>query len=176
MAKYAKKRKKKATTSRRRRRVGASLNSKNLLVKLAPIAAGYLLADKINPMIDKIVPATITAKSNYQMISGVAEAGLGGWLAFGMKKKTMATSVIGGVLLGAGVKRVLKGTGAIAGFRDQKVIQGRRGMAGFYDQKVIQGFTPTTGSQLNGFNPVANAGRMMSGTGYSNSTGGSYMN
>lgn len=170
MAKYAKRRKTKPA-SRRRRRVGA-LNTKGLLMKLAPVAAGYLLAEQINPLVDKIVPATIKAKSNYQMIAGVAEGGLGGWLAFGMKKRSMPLQIVGGVMLGAGLKRVVKSQGAVAGFRDQKVIQGRRGMAGFYDQKVVQGYTPTTGQGLTGFNPVTAAGKMMSGvpgsTGYNN--------
>jgi hypothetical protein len=142
MAKYAKKRAHKKTHHRRRRSVGAmSLSSSGSLIKFGSIAAGYFLADKINDPIDTAVGTKLDHK-----IIGVAQGGLGYLLAF-KGKTSMIKSVAGGVLIGSGLKRMLKEFGVISGFRSVPVLGNRR-IKGFRDVPVI-GVGP---SALNGYN------------------------
>lgn len=114
MAKHAKKRKKPAT--RRRRRIGAvALSASSPLVQYGSIAAGFLLGDKINEAIDKVVGATIDSK----IVAG-GQVGIGYLLALRKgAKKNLITTVVGGVMLGAGGKRALAafGLGSINGYQ-----------------------------------------------------------
>ena len=152
MAKYAKRKTKKKTS--RRRRVGAAtgiLNPKSPVLLVGTAIATYFLAgDMINEGIDKLVPATMQANTNYPLISGGVEAG--GGLLLAMKgKKTVVNQVVGGVLLGAGLKRVLAKVG-IGGFRDIPAVgTTRRRMGGFRE-------IPAVGS---GFNPLQAGNRSL---------------
>lgn len=142
MAKFAK-RKKHSGKSRRRSRVGAmALSPSSPLVKWGSVAAGYLLGDKINAPIDSLVGTKIDGK-----IIGAAEAGIGYMLALRKGgKKSLPTTIIGGVLLGAGAKRLLKsfGIGNIGGYQMVPAVGGYR--------KV-----PAIGAgSMNGANPGSN--------------------
>lgn len=120
-----KKSKKKGSSSRR---VGAAkLNPK--LLAVAGVAAGYLVGDKVNAKI-----ASVAGSVDPKIIAG-AEAVVGGFLLFKKGKKSPVQSVVGGFLLGAGVKTGLKAFGVINGFQNIPVI-GKR-MAGFQNVPVI---------------------------------------
>jgi hypothetical protein len=104
-----------------RRRVGAmSLSPTSPLVIYGSMALGYFLGDKINTPIDTAVAGKVDSK-----IIGVGEAGIGFLLAFKGKKSTIKT-VAGGVLIGAGAKRLLKDFGVVSGFRQVPVLSGFR--------------------------------------------------
>lgn len=108
------KRKANKRKSVRRRRVGATaLNANNPMVKLGSVAAGFLLGDKINGAIDTALPDDKVG----QKTKGLIEGGLGAALVF-MKmgrKKTTIEVVAGGILAGAGARRLLKEFGIITG-------------------------------------------------------------
>lgn len=98
----------------RRRRVGATaLNVKNPIVMFGPIVGGFLLGDKINTAIDTALPDDKVG----QKTKGILEGGIGAALVFMKigKKKTVVEMVAGGVLAGAGVRRLLKEFGIITG-------------------------------------------------------------
>jgi hypothetical protein len=145
---YKKKSKKGAKrTTRRRRRVGAvALNAKSPLVQFGSIAAGYFLGDTINPLIDKVA-GTMDPK-----IVGAAEAGIGAALAFNLLSKGKAPGALqvaaGGILMGAGAKRLLKEFGVINGFQSVPVLAGRR-MNGYNSVPVLGGYN-TSRTAMNG--------------------------
>lgn len=123
MAKYRSRRKKTTTkkTSRRRRRVGAlALNPSSTMVQVAAVAAGYLLAGTVNPMLDKVVPTNVDAK-----LVAAGQVGLGAALVMG-KKKSLVKTLAGGVLAGAGLKRALTafGIGRIGNYQSVPAING----------------------------------------------------
>lgn len=93
---------------RGRRRIGAArLNASSPLVKVAAVAAGYFLGDKINPLIDKVTAGKVSDK-----IVGVGQTGLGGLLL--MKgRSSMIKTAAGGVLAGSGLKRALRAFGVL---------------------------------------------------------------
>lgn len=104
----------KRKTSVRRRRVGAmALDVKNPLVMFGPMVGGFLLGDKINGAIDTALPDDKVG----QKAKGIGEGGIGAALVFLKigKKKTPIEMIAGGVLLGAGVRRLLKEFGVIQG-------------------------------------------------------------
>ena len=112
MAKHAK-RKSKKTAPRRRRRVGAlAMTANSPLVTYGSIAIGFLAGDKIDEMLMKVVPATLDTK-----LVGGAEVGLGAFLVYGKGKKSMVKTVVGGVLMGAGIKKSLRAFGVISGYQ-----------------------------------------------------------
>lgn len=125
-------RKKKATkkTSQRRRRVsGVAMNANSPIMQYGPIAGGYLLADKINEAIAKVVPATLDPK-----IVAAAQA-IGGFI-LRKQMKGMAGAVIGGLLMGSGVKAGLKAFNVISG------VPGSRSLPvvnGYRDLRTING-------------------------------------
>lgn len=132
----------------RKHRVGATdLNPKNPLVLLAAAAVGFVAADQIYSAIDKAiptttVPATATTPAVVKnvvsdTVLGAGFAGTGAAIAL-MGKKTMAKTVLGGVLAGAGLKWILKDQGVISGFPSVPVIAGRN-MRGFPSVPVIAG-------------------------------------
>lgn len=172
-----KKRKGKAT--RRRRRIGGmKLSASNPLVKFGSMGAGFLLGDKINPAIDKMT-GTMDPK-----IVGAGEAGIGAALVFmklGKKPASVIQVIAGGVLLGAGAKRLLKAFGimnGIGGYGSVPVI-GQRRLNGYGAVPVIGGYTPNmnlAGVLNGGYTVPSSSLNVMgspSGSGYSNS--GNYM-
>jgi len=147
MAKHAKRRKK-ATHRRSRRRIGAmALSPSSPLVKFGSMAAGFLLGDKINEALDKVVPATIDDK-----IVAAAELGIGYMLA--LKKGGRASlpkTVAGGLLLGAGAKKLMSslGIGSIGGYQMVPTVGGYQGVPAL-GNKAIKGYVPGPGA-LNGY-------------------------
>lgn len=121
MAKHAKRRKQ--SHSRRRRRVGAmAMSATSPIVKFGSIAAGFLLGGKINEAIDKVVPTNVDSK-----LVGAGQAGLGYFLALRRGgKKSLVTTVAGGLMLGSGAKRLLTafGIGSIGGYQMVPAISG----------------------------------------------------
>ena len=120
----ARRRKTKKTTSHRRRRVsGVALNAKNPIVSIGSIAAGYFIGTKINDALSNVIPSTIDPK-----IVAAAEA-VAGYL-IRSKVKGMPGAVVGGVLLGAGIKKGLQAFGVVSGipvvngYRDLRTING----------------------------------------------------
>lgn len=134
MARRAKKTKSK---SHRRRSVGA-INPNNNLVKIGAVAAGYFLGTKINDAISKATGDKIDGK-----IIAAVEAGLGLFLLMRKGRKTMVTTIAGGVLAGSGVKKGLQEFGVINGYSDVPVL------GGYQNVPVISGYTtqqPAIGS------------------------------
>lgn len=158
---HRKKRKHHTGRRRKSRRVGAvSLGNTSMLLKLGSLAAGYFLADTINPFIDKVVPKTTDTTTNTQVpnqtIAIIGELGVGGLLLMKRTGKGMtgkALTVVGGVLAGAGVQRAMKKMGVIKGYQSVPVI-GRPKMAGYQSVPVIGSLPPQLGkipAALNGY-------------------------
>jgi hypothetical protein len=109
------------TTTRRRRRI-SGVNAKSPIVQLGSIAAGYFLGDTINDALSKV-----TGKLDPKIVAGI-EA-LGGFLLT-RKVKSLPGQLIGGVLMGAGVKSglkefgVIKGLPVVNGYRDMRAVSG----------------------------------------------------
>jgi hypothetical protein len=148
----AKKTKAKKRKSPVRRRVGATaLNLKNPIVMYGPIVGGFLMGDMINNAIDKALPDDKVG----QKIKGGAEAGIGAALVFMKlgKKKTIIEVVAGGVLAGAGVRRLLKEFGiitGIGGYQSVPVLGRRAGVNGYGAVPVIGNGYKTSRTALNG--------------------------
>lgn len=152
MAKHSK-RKSSRKPVRRRRRIGATaLNMKSPLVKYGSIAAGFLMATTINTPLDKVVPISVDPK-----LVAAGQVGLGAFLAF-KKQQSMITTVAGGLLVGAGIKRAMTafGIGSIGNYQSVPVV-GRLG--NYQSVPVISGYQ-TAALALNGYktSPVAVAG------------------
>lgn len=127
---------------RRRRRMGAvstMLNPSSTLVKVGVPVLGYLLGDTINGAIDKVN----NGKLDNKIVAGAQ--GIGGALLVFKKRPGLVTTIIGGLLLGSGVKRGLKEFGVITGFRTVPVIDG------FRKVPVIGNYTPN--ANMNGYTP-----------------------
>ncbi len=112
------------------KRMGATalLNPANPIVQYGSIAAGFFLGDKINPLIDKA-----TGNLDQKIVAG-GQVGLGFLLAYKKGKKNIATTVIGGIMIGSGAKRAMTAFG-IAGFSNVPAVNG------FYDVKAVAGKT-----------------------------------
>jgi hypothetical protein len=156
--------KRKKSSRRRSRRVGAvSLGGKKGTgLKLLAVAGGYLLGDTINNAVDKILPKKKNAdgtETPNQTIGIAAEVGIGGMLLL-RKKQTMLTTIGGGVLAGAGLKRALKTMGVLKGYQSVPVI-GRHRMSGYQSVPVIgnTGMPP----QLSGRTPAQLQGYRVNG-------------
>lgn len=110
------------------KRIGASalLNPANPIVQYGSIAAGFFLGDKINPLIDKA-----TGNLDQKIVAG-GQVGLGFLLAYKKGKKNLATTVIGGIMIGSGAKRAMTAFG-IGGFSNVPAVNG------FYDVKAVNG-------------------------------------
>ncbi len=135
--------KRKHHKKRTHRRVGAmSLDGSNPIIKLAALAGGYfLLADSVNGLIDKAVPAAAT----HNTAVGAAQAGIGTLALLnkkGSKTMRLITTAAGGITAGAGLKRLLKGMGMVSGYQQVPVIGGRRQGVGGYQQVPVIGSTP----------------------------------
>lgn len=118
--------------SYKRRRVGAlSLNTSSPVVKLATVAAGYLLGGTINGVIDRLTPGTPGADgtvtpSKLATVVKYGQVGLGGYLLL-RKKKSMIGTVAGGILAGAGLRRIMPsmlGSYRVNGYQSVPVIGG----------------------------------------------------
>lgn len=144
MSHHRRRRKHHTPRRHKRRRVGAvSLGNTSMLLKLGSLAAGYFLADTINPMIDKVLPKTTDTTTNTQVpnqtIGIIGELGIGGLLLMKRTGKGMAgkaLTVAGGILAGAGVQRTMKKMGVIKGYQSVPVI-GRPKMAGYQSVPVV---------------------------------------
>lgn len=157
---YKPKRKRRMKTSRKTRRrhhrVGAlALAPASPLVKFGSIAAGYfLLGDKINDAIAKATGDKVSGK-----VVGAAEGGLG-FLLMTKGKKTVIKTALGGLLVGAGLKKLLKEFGVITGYGGVPVVGNR--VNGYGRVPVVgspagysqQGYTPSIqlAGALNGYN------------------------
>lgn len=154
------KKKRKAKHTTRRRRVGATamkLNPSSPLVMIGSAAVGFLMGDKINAAL-----ANVTGTMDGKLV-GAIEAGLGGALVFNVfgGKKSLLPVVAGGVIGGAGVKKLLQEFGVINGIGGYGAVPviGRkmlRGALNGYGQvPVLAGYTPNqslNGVGLNGYN------------------------
>lgn len=143
----AKRKAKKRTGTRRRRRIGAvNFNPNSPLVQIGSAAAGFFLADKINPLVDKV-----TGVMGPKLVAA-AQTGIGAALVF-LKigsKKTLLQVIPGGILAGAGVQRALAAFGVvngIGGYQRVPVIAGST--VNGYGQAPVIGYQP--GASLNGY-------------------------
>lgn len=152
MAKYSKRKTAKRKTSRRRRVGAVALNANSPLVKYGSIAAGFIMANMINAPLDKVIPTNIDSK-----LVAAGQLGLGAALAF-KKKQTALTTIAGGVLMGAGLKRAMGafGIGSIGSYQNVPVV-GRVGS--YQNMPVIAGYQ-TAPVAMAGYQtaPVAMAG------------------
>jgi hypothetical protein len=185
---------------RRSRRVGAlRLGGSDTVIKLAAVVGGFLLGDKINEQIDKILPKTtdplpVPTKAG-KTIAMVGEIGVGGFLLLSKMRGNLgiAAKVAGGVALGAGIKRAAAVMGILSGYQSVPVI-GRHRMAGYQNNPVL-GSIPgqlagRTPPQLSGYRPAGSGvgayvnqgtgvmgsiGNCDGGSGISSNAGSGYM-
>lgn len=187
MPKTKRKGSKKKTTTRRK--VGAAaLNLKNPMVAILPVAGGFFLGDMINDKIDTLLPDDKLS----QKAKGMVEGGLGAALILMKigKKKTAVEVVAGGVLAGAGLRRLLKEFGVlngIGGYQSVPAIANRerRRLNGYGAVPVVgNGGYKTSQYQLNGslngvggYNvpPVPAGVGVMGSTGSGLNSGSDYM-
>jgi hypothetical protein len=168
MAKRRKTTQKRGSGSRGRRRIGAmGLNPDSPMVPIAAAAAGFLLGDKINALFDKVT-GTMDGK-----LVGAIEGGAGAaliMLRLG-KKKSLVQVAAGGLLAGAGVKRLLQEFGVINGIGGYHSVPalGNR-MRGYHSVPALgmtPGYTPNRGpGQVNGgyvVNPAPKRSAVMGG-------------
>lgn len=150
---------------KRRRRVGAMSfgGKKDVGLKLLAVAGGFLLGDTINTQLDKVLPtqkdATTNVEGPNQTIGIIGEIGLGGLLLM-RKKKNMILTIGGGVLAGAGLRRVAKKMGILKGYQNVPVI-GRHRMGGFQSVPVIG--NTVIPAQLSGSAPAQLQGYRVNG-------------
>ncbi len=161
MAKHAK-RKKSSKKTYRRRRVGAvALNASSPLVKYGSIAAGFVLGDKVDALLMKVVPANVDGK-----IVAAGELGLGAFLVFGKGTKKLPQVVLGGLLIGAGAKKAMTSFG-IGGFQMVPAVGGYRSVQAVGAPKRLSGYNAGRNG-LTGYSTFRNGtidgGLMNSGT------------
>lgn len=141
----------------RRRKVGAAaLNPSSPVVQLSSVALGFFLGDKINAPIDSLVKGTaVTVPDTTNKIVGAAQVGLGSLLVLGKGKKSLIKTAAGGVLAGAGLKRLLKGFGIMSGFQSVPVLGNprRRSIAGYQSVPVLGSYI-VNGNPAIGGNPA----------------------
>lgn len=155
-------------STRRRRRIGSAmaLSPTSNLVKLGSAALGYLMADKINAPIDKAVGDKIDGK-----LVAAGQVGIGYMLALRKSgKKSLVTTILGGVMLGAGVKRAMQsfGIGGIGPYGRVPVIGAPYGPYG-RTPVIAGGYSPSR--SLNGYTPSRSLNKVMAGAGVMNGTG-----
>lgn len=182
----------------RRRSVGAlSLSPRSPLVTIGSLAAGWFLSDEINAQILNILPASfatpatpapapgISSIFTMQGVPALAEVGIGTYLLM-KKRKSLVTTIAGGISAGAGLKVLLKKAGMITGYQSVPVV-GRRRMAGYQSTPVIGGNTPAQlqgipaqleGFRVNGYDSQGSGvmGGINNSSGITSDAGGSYMN
>ena len=156
--------KRKKKSSGRRHKVGATkLNANSNLVKLAAVAGGYFFSDKINAPIVKMAGDKVDGK-----IIGAAEAGIGAYLVLGKGRKTMVKTIAGGVLAGAGIKKLMGefGIGSINNPYGRVPVIGNNNPYGrvpvIAGTRRVGSYTPN--QQLGSYTPNASlSGRVMAG-------------
>lgn len=142
MAVHRKRKKNKAT--RRRRRIGAlALNPSSQIVQIASLAGGFFLADKINPMIDKVADPT---KVDQKLVAG-AQVGLGAaYLYLKKGKKNIILTVASGLFAGAGVKRAMTAFGigdiAINGYQRVPSVNGYQNVPAVGRRRQVGAYNP----------------------------------
>jgi hypothetical protein len=180
---------KKAKKGGRRRRVGAfGIGKQDTGLKILALAGGFFLGKTINAKLDSIntktVPATATTAATTTTVVpadllSIGEIGIGGLLLLrkgGTGTAGKVAKIAGGVLAGAGIRRVFGTLGFMSGYQGVPVI-GRHRMAGFQSVPVIgankmpvqlSGKTPAQlqGFRVNGYTPTG------SGVGVMGSIGG----
>lgn len=140
--------KKKTKNRKKSRRVGGiGLKPDSMVTKVLAVAAGYfLLADPINDQLDKLIPkkeaapaapATTAGFMDNIDIVGVGEVGIGAAALF-MGKPSLLKTLAGGILVGAGVKRLMGGPAGVTGYQSVPVIgYAKKRMAGYQSVPVI---------------------------------------
>lgn len=179
---------KRKTKRRKSRRVGAAGLKGSTLMTLAAVAGGYfLVGDMLNDQLDKLFPKKSPAPvpptdpvagflDNIDLV-GVGETGLGAVLLLMGKKSTIKT-IGGGVLLGAGLKRLIDGKSSVNGYQATPVIgaRHRRQLGGYQATPVIGGNSNTPaqlagtpaqlqGYRVNGYTPAGSGSRVMGSMG-----------
>jgi hypothetical protein len=111
---------KKSKSKKGRRRIGAAgaLSANSPVVKYGSLAAGYLLSDKVQEQIDKLLGTTMDSK----MINGVIAAGSLYYLFMHKGKKNLPLTAIAGIAGGAAAKGLLVDFGVMSGFSNIPVI------------------------------------------------------
>jgi len=160
------KRRKKSKSSRRRRVGAMAMTASNPMVKYGSIAAGFLLAAKINPLIDKA-----TGTLDQKIVAG-GQVGIGVAYMLTKGKKTMPLTVITGIVAGAGLKRAMTafGIAGIGGYGAVPVIgAGAKRLNGYQSVPVIGGGYKTPGSLNGGYTTASQ--KIMGTVGYTNASG-----
>jgi len=115
------KRKKKGS----RRRIGSTgaLSANKPIVKFGSLAAGFMLSDKIQEQIEKIIPqASSTGDMDSKLINGVLTAAGLYYLFMYKGKKNLPLTAVAGLAAGAGGKGLLSDFGILSGFSQVPVI------------------------------------------------------
>jgi hypothetical protein len=163
---------KKASTTTRRRKVGAmALNAKSPLLTYGAMAGGFLMADTINAQVDKVT-GTMDDKIKGGITGGIGAALV--YMKLGAKKSPLEV-VAGGVLVGAGVKRLLKAFGILNGFQSVPVL-GRRQVNGYGKVPVLGGYQTNPvalNGVFNGYQVPRTPGSQVVGSAGGYSNGGS---
>ncbi len=142
----AKKGQKKATTTRRRKVGAMALNAKSPLLTYGSIGAGFVMGDTINAQVDKVT-GTMDDKIKGGITGGIGAALV--YMKLGAKKSPLEV-VAGGVLLGAGVKRLLKAFGILNGYQSMPVLGRRVSQLNGYGKVPVIGGYQTNPTALNG--------------------------
>lgn len=134
----------------RRRRIGSTagaLSPTGPLVTYGSMLLGFVAGPKIlDPLLAKVVPATMDQK-----IVGIAEAGIGAALVYSKGKKSVIKTALGGVLIGAGVKKTM-GAFGIGGFQMVPAVSGLSKVRSI-NGPGPSGYNP--GAGLNGYKTAA---------------------
>lgn len=167
----ARKRKK---ATRRRRRVGAmALSAKSPLVMYGSMGLGFVAGDTINEQIDKV-----TGTMDGKVVGGIT-AGVGAGLVFMKlgKKKTVVEVAAGGILVGAGAKRLLKEFGVLNGIGRRRRVNGYGQVdvvSGYGQVDVLSGYSPNR--NLNGFQVPVKPPQIMGSTATARGSGSGITN
>lgn len=153
------KKKKKSHRRKHHRMGGMKLSASNPLVKWGSVVLGFLAGKPINTAVDGLMPANFKTNKNYDKFAAVGEGGLGAALVFKFGKRSVITTVAGGVLLGAGLKRALDAfninIGLLNGYGEVPVLAGYgkvpvigKRVTGYTPNQVLSGYSPN--GTLNG--------------------------
>jgi len=155
--------KKKKSHRRKHHRIGGmKLSASNPLIKWGSVVVGFLAGKPINTAVDGLMPASFKTNTNYAKITAAGEGGLGALLVFKFGKRSLITTVAGGILLGAGLKRAMEAfninLGALGGYGEVPVLAGYgrvpvigKRVSGYSPNGSLGGYTP--GGTLNGNKP-----------------------
>jgi hypothetical protein len=137
--------KKKSTGGRRRRRVSGITGNKKLML-IAGAVGGYVLGDNLNDAIKKkLTNADGTSKVDPKIIAA-AEVLAGFAVPKYLMKNSAIGQLIGGALMGAGIKEGLKDFGVISGYADVRTIAGARDLRAIAGVSTQQRTAPSLSS------------------------------